>query len=42
MRRTALSMSWPLGDAVFETPGTYELVLTLGAQRSVAKVEVTP
>jgi len=38
----SVAMSWPLGDAMFEKPGTYELVLTLGAQRSVAQVVVTP
>ena len=36
------AMSWPLGEAMFEQPGKYELVLTLGAQRSTAQVEVTP
>lgn len=34
--------SWQLGKAIFEQPGTYELVLTLGAQKSTAQVEVTP
>jgi hypothetical protein len=38
----AIAMAWPLGEAMFEQPGTYELVLTLGGQRSVARVEVTP
>jgi hypothetical protein len=38
----SVAMSWPLGDAIFEKPGTYDLVLALGAQRSAAQVEVTP
>ncbi len=38
----SIAMSWPLGEAMFEQPGTYELVLTLGGQRSAARVEVTP
>jgi hypothetical protein len=38
----SIAMSWPLGEAMFEQPGTYELVLAHGEQRSVARVEVTP
>jgi hypothetical protein len=38
----SIAMSWPLGEAMFEQPGTYELVLALGAQTSTARVEVTP
>lgn len=38
----SVAMSWPLGDAMFERPGKYALVLTLGAERSTADVEVTP
>lgn len=37
-----ISASWALGDALFERPGTYELVLAHGGQRSAARVEVTP
>lgn len=36
------AMSWPLGEAMFEQPGKYQLVLTLGTQTSAAQVEVTP
>ena len=39
---TSISMAWPLGEAMFERPGTYELVLALGAQRAMAHVEITP
>lgn len=38
----SVAMSWPLGEAMFEQPGKYELVLMLGPQRSAAEVEVTP
>jgi hypothetical protein len=38
----SISISWPLGEALFEKPGTYELVLTHGAQKSSVVVEVTP
>jgi hypothetical protein len=38
----SISMAWPLGEAMFEQPGTYKLVLALGAEQSVAEVEVTP
>lgn len=38
----SVAMSWPLGEALFDKPGKYELVLTHGAQKSSAEVEVTP
>lgn len=38
----SIDMSWSLGEAIFEKPGKYQLVLTLGAQTISADVEVTP
>lgn len=38
----SVAMGWPLGEALFEHPGSYKLVLTLGAAHSTADVEVTP
>lgn len=38
----SVAMAWPLGEALFEHPGSYKLVLTLGAAHSTADVEVTP
>jgi hypothetical protein len=38
----SIDIDWPLGDAIFEKPGRYQLVLTHGAQTSYAEVEVTP
>jgi hypothetical protein len=37
-----VTMSWPLGEALFETPGDYHLVLQLGGQESTADVHVAP
>lgn len=37
-----LSIWWSLGNALFEGPGRYQLVLKLGEHESVAEVEVTP
>lgn len=37
-----LSIWWPIGNAMFESPGRYQLVLKLGEHESVAEVEVTP
>lgn len=36
-----VGMSWPLGDALFDQPGSYHLVLTLGGQQSTADIHVT-
>jgi len=36
-----VTMSWPLGEALFEHPGTYHLVMKLGKQESTADVHVT-
>lgn len=35
-----ISMSWPLGDALFDKPGSYHLVLSLGGQQATADVRV--
>jgi hypothetical protein len=35
------TMSWPLGADLFDKPGDYHLVLTLGGQQSTADVHVT-
>lgn len=35
------TMSWPLGLDLFDEPGDYHLVMTLGDQRSTADVHVT-
>ena len=35
------TMSWPLGEALFERPGDYHLVMKLGKQESTADVHVT-
>jgi hypothetical protein len=37
-----LSIWWPIGNALFESPGRYQLVLKLGEHESFAEVEVTP
>jgi hypothetical protein len=37
-----VSLSWPLGEALFDKPGDYHLVMTLGQQQASADVEVTP
>jgi hypothetical protein len=37
-----LSIWWSIGNALFECPGRYQLVLKLGEYESVAEVEVTP
>jgi hypothetical protein len=37
-----LSIWWSLGQALFEGPGRYQLVLKLGEHESIAEVEVTP
>jgi hypothetical protein len=37
-----LSIWWPIGSALFEGPGRYQLVLKLGEYESIAEVEVTP
>jgi len=37
-----LSMSWPLGEALFEAPGDYHLVLQLAGAESKVDVRVTP
>lgn len=37
-----LSIWWPIGNALFEGPGRYQLVLKLGEHESIAEVEVTP
>lgn len=36
-----VGMSWPLGDALFEKPGSYHLVLSFGGQQATADVRVT-
>jgi hypothetical protein len=36
-----IAMSWPLGDALFDKPGSYHLVLSLGGQQATADVRVT-
>lgn len=36
-----VGMSWPLGDALFDKPGAYHLVLSLGGQQATADVRVT-
>jgi len=38
--RTA-TMSWPLGDELFDAPGDYHLVMALGGQQAIADVTVT-
>lgn len=38
----SVAMSWPLGRDLFEAPGRYKLVMTLGAHEAIADVEVTP
>jgi hypothetical protein len=35
------TMSWPLGDELFDEPGDYRLVMTLAGQQSTADVHVT-
>lgn len=35
------TISWPLGEDLFDRPGDYQLVLTLGGQTSTAEVRVT-
>lgn len=37
-----LSTWWPLGEALFERPGEYHLVLQLGRARSTVDVKVMP
>lgn len=37
-----VTMSWPLGEALFETPGDYHLVMQLGDQESTAEIHVHP
>ena len=37
-----ISMSWPLGEALFEAPGDYHLVLQLAGAESKVDVRVTP
>ena len=37
-----LSIWWSIGNALFESPGRYQLVLKLGEHESIAEVEVTP
>lgn len=37
-----LAMSWPLGEALFEAPGDYHLVLQLAGAESKVDVRVTP
>lgn len=37
----AATISWPLGEDLFDRPGDYHLVLTLGGQTSTADVHVT-
>lgn len=34
------TMSWPLGADLFDKPGDYQLVLTLGGQRATADIHV--
>jgi hypothetical protein len=36
-----IKMSWPLGDALFDKPGAYHLVLSLGDQQATADIRVT-
>jgi hypothetical protein len=36
-----LTMSWPLGEALFEKPGDYKLELKLGAHEATASVKVS-
>ena len=38
----SISIEWPLGEALFEKPGDYQLVLTLGGLQDTAQVKVTP
>ena len=35
------TMSWPLGAELFDQPGDYHLVLTLGGQQATADIHVT-
>jgi hypothetical protein len=35
------TMSWPLGDELFDEPGHYHLVVALGGQEATADVTVT-
>jgi hypothetical protein len=35
------TMSWPLGDELFDKPGDYHLVMALGGQQSTADITVT-
>jgi hypothetical protein len=35
------TMSWPLGDELFEKPGDYHLVIALAGQESTADITVT-
>lgn len=37
-----VAMAWPLGDDLFDAPGTYHLVMTLAGQETSADIEVTP
>ena len=37
----ATSISWPLGDELFEQPGDYRLVMTLGGEQATADIHVT-
>ncbi|HWO19886.1 MAG TPA: hypothetical protein VNO30_13965 [Kofleriaceae bacterium] len=37
-----VSIWWPIGNALFDGPGRYQLVLKLGDHESIAEVEVTP
>jgi hypothetical protein len=37
-----MSIWWTIGNALFESPGRYQLVLKLGEFESIAEVEVTP
>lgn len=37
----SVTMSWPLGEALFEHPGDYRLVMKLGHQESTADIHVT-
>jgi hypothetical protein len=37
-----MSIWWSIGNALFDGPGRYQLVLKLGDYESIAEVEVTP
>lgn len=37
-----VSGGWPLGEAMFPKPGTYDVMLVLGSQQASAKIRVTP